>query len=140
MSFLIEEKRSSRATSDHDLDLSEILHLMQDKPAGSMVRCSKARAMFASRACRKSVMVGHPLTRAQMTSVRMSTHTLSTRTSFLTSVGGATYGDDGPALELSSRKADDATYATDGSVRPSCRKEDRLGKDCVRMACCIHVL
>jgi len=51
-------------------DLVELLHLMQDKPTGTMVRCSKARAMFASRACRKSVMVGDPLSRAQMTSVR----------------------------------------------------------------------
>ena|ERR1700722_10881036 len=42
---------------------------MQDRPAGQMVRCSKARAMFAMRACRKSVMVGMPLTTNQMTTV-----------------------------------------------------------------------
>ncbi|KAF9259454.1 hypothetical protein L218DRAFT_665558 [Marasmius fiardii PR-910] len=50
-------------------DLEELLHLLHDSPSGTMVRCSKARAMFASRACRKSVMVGMPLTRAQMTTV-----------------------------------------------------------------------
>jgi len=50
-------------------DLEELLHLMQDQPTGHMVRCSKARAMFAMRACRKSVMVGMPLARQQMTSV-----------------------------------------------------------------------
>lgn len=38
-----------------------------------MVRCSKARAMFAMRACRKSVMVGMPLTQQQMTSVSYPT-------------------------------------------------------------------
>jgi DNA mismatch repair protein PMS2 len=50
-------------------DLEELLHLMQDRPTGQMVWCSKARAMFAMRACRKSVMVGMPLTKNQMTSV-----------------------------------------------------------------------
>ncbi len=42
---------------------------MHDQPAGQMVRCSKARAMFASRACRKSIMIGTPLNRRQMMSV-----------------------------------------------------------------------
>ncbi|KAI0351151.1 DNA mismatch repair protein MutL [Trametes cingulata] len=50
-------------------DLEELLHLLQDRPAGQMVRCSKARAMFAMRACRKSVMIGMPLSARQMTSV-----------------------------------------------------------------------
>ncbi|OCH89384.1 DNA mismatch repair protein MutL [Obba rivulosa] len=50
-------------------DLEELLHLMQDQPTGHMVRCSKARAMFAMRACRKSFMVGMPLNRQQMTLV-----------------------------------------------------------------------
>ncbi|KAL7424703.1 ATP-binding mismatch repair protein [Cryptotrichosporon argae] len=49
-------------------DLEQLLHLLSDgaRPAGQMVRCAKARAMFASRACRKSVMIGKSLTRAQM--------------------------------------------------------------------------
>jgi DNA mismatch repair protein PMS2 len=42
---------------------------MRDQPTGQMVRCSKARAMFAMRACRKSVMIGMPLTKGQMTAV-----------------------------------------------------------------------
>ncbi|KAJ7753592.1 MutL C terminal dimerization domain-containing protein [Mycena maculata] len=50
-------------------DLEELIHLMHDQPAGQMVRCSKARAMFAMRACRKSVMIGMPLTKGQMTAV-----------------------------------------------------------------------
>ncbi|KAJ7440301.1 hypothetical protein B0H11DRAFT_1883210 [Mycena galericulata] len=50
-------------------DLEELIHLMHDRPAGEMVRCSKARSMFAMRACRKSVMVGMPLTKGQMTAV-----------------------------------------------------------------------
>ncbi|KLO10376.1 hypothetical protein SCHPADRAFT_832663 [Schizopora paradoxa] len=60
-------------------DLEELLELLQDQPTPSntetpskprrMVRCSKARAMFASRACRKSVMIGKALTKQQMTSV-----------------------------------------------------------------------
>lgn len=51
------------------IDLEEIIHLMRDRPSGQMVRCSKARAMFASRACRKSVMIGMPLNPHQMTTV-----------------------------------------------------------------------
>ncbi|RXW15653.1 hypothetical protein EST38_g10197 [Candolleomyces aberdarensis] len=47
-------------------DLEELIHLLRDSPSGTMVRCSKARAMFASRACRKSVMVGMPLNQTQM--------------------------------------------------------------------------
>ncbi|KAK7002475.1 DNA mismatch repair protein MutL [Favolaschia claudopus] len=50
-------------------DLEEIIHRMRDQPVGQMVRCSKARAMFAMRACRKSVMIGMPLSKPQMTAV-----------------------------------------------------------------------
>ncbi|TFK51203.1 DNA mismatch repair protein MutL [Heliocybe sulcata] len=50
-------------------DLEELVDFMNDRPAGQMVRCSKARAMFAMRACRKSVMIGMSLTRSQMTTV-----------------------------------------------------------------------
>lgn len=50
-------------------DLEEIIHLMRDRPTGQMVRCSKARAMFAMRACRKSVMIGMPLNSHQMLTV-----------------------------------------------------------------------
>ncbi|KAF6747529.1 hypothetical protein DFP72DRAFT_604810 [Ephemerocybe angulata] len=50
-------------------DLEELIHLLRDSSSGTMVRCSKARAMFASRACRKSVMVGMPLNHSQMLTV-----------------------------------------------------------------------
>ncbi|KAJ7932955.1 MutL C terminal dimerization domain-containing protein [Mycena leptocephala] len=55
-------------------DLEELIHRMRDQPTGQMVRCSKARAMFAMRACRKSVMIGMPLTTGQMTAVSCPTH------------------------------------------------------------------
>lgn len=61
------------------LDLEELLHLMQDRPAGRMVRCSKARAMFAMRACRKSVMIGMSLNRQQMISVSVALSIHNTR-------------------------------------------------------------
>jgi DNA mismatch repair ATPase MutL len=48
-------------------DLEELLHLMQDRPIGQVVRCSKVRTMLAMRACRKSIMVGLPLNHKQMT-------------------------------------------------------------------------
>lgn len=51
------------------IDLTELLHLIQEKSGNQMVRCSKARAMFAMRACRKSVMIGMPLTTKQMITV-----------------------------------------------------------------------
>lgn len=52
-----------------DIDLEEILHLLRDRPSGTLVRSSKTRAMFAMRACRKSTMVGAPLNVKQMTTV-----------------------------------------------------------------------
>lgn len=61
---------AQRRTLIPPADLEELLHLLQDRPAGQMVRCSKARAMFAMRACRMSIMIGTPLSRRQMTSVR----------------------------------------------------------------------
>ncbi|KAI0092222.1 hypothetical protein BDY19DRAFT_884632 [Irpex rosettiformis] len=59
----------SKATVFDMRDLEELLHLLRDSPRGQMVRCSKARSMFAMRACRKSIMVGMPLQHRQMTSV-----------------------------------------------------------------------
>ncbi|GBE87291.1 DNA mismatch repair protein [Sparassis crispa] len=59
----------SKSTVFDVKDLEELLHLMHNAPDGQIVRCSKVRAMFAMRACRKSVMVGMPLTRSQMVSV-----------------------------------------------------------------------
>ena len=100
-------------THDLDADLEELLHLMHDRPAGQMVRCSKARAMFAMRACRRSVMIGTALNRRQMTSVSFCL--LTSTGCYLNScfhlsslVGGTTYGYDGPALALSARKTHNA--------------------------------
>lgn len=56
-------------------DLSELLHLLRDVSAGidkiktSRIQCSKAKAMFASRACRSSVMIGMALTQKQMKTI-----------------------------------------------------------------------
>lgn len=60
-------------------DLEQLLHMLSDssRPEGQMVRCTKARTMFAMRACRKSVMIGKALTKAQM--VTVSRHTSSRR-------------------------------------------------------------
>jgi len=46
-----------------------LLDLIKSSSNGEVVRPSKARKMFASRACRKSVMFGKPLTSTQMTTV-----------------------------------------------------------------------
>ena len=43
-------------------DLEELIHLVQLQPhSKNVVRCSKARAMFAMRACRSSIMIGKAL-------------------------------------------------------------------------------
>ena len=67
--FACHEWRLMFSSTSHP-DLEEILSLMHDRPTGQMVRCSKVRAMFASRACRKSVMIGDSLNRQQMVKVR----------------------------------------------------------------------
>ncbi|KAI0823883.1 hypothetical protein BC628DRAFT_1382209 [Trametes gibbosa] len=59
----------SKSTVFDTKDLEELLHLLQERPMGQMVRCSKARAMFAMRACRMSIMIGKPLSHRQMVSV-----------------------------------------------------------------------
>lgn len=63
-------------------DIDELLFLLQDSPVNEMedrnqlsqammarYRPSRVRAMFASRACRKAVMVGDPLTLSRMASL-----------------------------------------------------------------------
>lgn len=47
-------------------DIDELLFMLQDAPPGSVCRPSRIRDMFASRACRKSVMIGMALKRATM--------------------------------------------------------------------------
>lgn len=62
-------KPTSGSTEFDMKDLEELIHLMRDRPSGQIVRCSKVRAMFAMRACRKSVMIGMPLNLHHMTTV-----------------------------------------------------------------------
>lgn len=63
-------------------DIDELLFMLQDSPVNEMedrsqispalmarYRPSRVRAMFASRACRKAVMVGDPLTLSQMSNL-----------------------------------------------------------------------
>nr|WJN24952.1 mismatch repair protein [Pseudozyma flocculosa] len=63
----------SKATVFGVKDLEELLYLLRDTTAGSEaakgIRCSKARAMFASRACRKSIMIGTALNKSRMSAV-----------------------------------------------------------------------
>ncbi|XP_067631520.1 mismatch repair endonuclease PMS2 [Eurosta solidaginis] len=47
-------------------DIDELLFMLQDAPAGTICRPSRIRDMFASRACRKSVMIGTALNRSTM--------------------------------------------------------------------------
>uniref|UniRef100_E1BA65 Mismatch repair endonuclease PMS2 n=1 Tax=Bos taurus TaxID=9913 RepID=E1BA65_BOVIN len=46
-------------------DIDELLFMLSDSP-GVMCRPSRVRQMFASRACRKSVMIGTPLNTSEM--------------------------------------------------------------------------
>lgn len=46
-------------------DVEELIFMLSDAP-GTMCRPSRVRAMFASRACRKSVMIGTALSHRQM--------------------------------------------------------------------------
>ncbi|XP_076037976.1 mismatch repair endonuclease PMS2 isoform X2 [Oratosquilla oratoria] len=46
-------------------DIEELIFMLSDSP-GVMCRPSRVRAMFASRACRKSIMIGTALSKAQM--------------------------------------------------------------------------
>lgn len=46
-------------------DIDELLFMLSDSP-GVLCRPSRVRQMFASRACRKSVMIGTPLTISDM--------------------------------------------------------------------------
>ncbi|WVW82358.1 hypothetical protein I302_104365 [Kwoniella bestiolae CBS 10118] len=58
----------SKETTFDFKDLEQLLHMLSDssRTHGQMVRCTKARSMFAMRACRKSVMIGKSLNKSQM--------------------------------------------------------------------------
>ncbi|TIC68514.1 hypothetical protein E3Q01_00845, partial [Wallemia mellicola] len=57
-------------------DLEELIHFINESP-GKLVRCTKARDLFASRACRMSVMVGKSLKLKQMTKIVRNLSTLN---------------------------------------------------------------
>ncbi|KAJ1301353.1 hypothetical protein OPQ81_003752 [Rhizoctonia solani] len=50
-------------------DLEEILHQMKEGNSSETIRCSKARAMFAMRACRSSIMIGTALKHRHMSNM-----------------------------------------------------------------------
>lgn len=58
----------SKNTMFDKRDFSELIHLITEHP-GEMVRCSRNRAMFASRACHKAARIGDSLSKNQMTKV-----------------------------------------------------------------------
>ncbi|KAL3418354.1 DNA mismatch repair protein MutL [Phlyctema vagabunda] len=60
---------TSRETTFSITDLNELISLLSDHPPGSIPRPSRARKMFAMRACRSSIMIGKTLTHKQMGSV-----------------------------------------------------------------------
>ncbi|CEP11351.1 hypothetical protein [Parasitella parasitica] len=55
----------SKNTMFDKRDFSELIHLIIERP-GEMVRCSRNRAMFASRACHKATRIGDSLNKRQM--------------------------------------------------------------------------
>lgn len=50
-------------------DLEELLVALRDAPRAQRVHCAKTRALFASRACRKSIMIGSALELSRMRTV-----------------------------------------------------------------------
>ncbi|KAA8911069.1 hypothetical protein TRICI_003950 [Trichomonascus ciferrii] len=56
----------SKTTVFNEKDLDELIYLIQEAPGNESIRCSKVRAMFASRACRSSIMIGQSLTTKTM--------------------------------------------------------------------------
>ncbi|KAL9548707.1 hypothetical protein MBANPS3_005560 [Mucor bainieri] len=58
----------SKNTMFDKRDFSELIHLITEHP-GEMVRCSRNRAMFASRACHKAARIGDSLSKNQMTKI-----------------------------------------------------------------------
>lgn len=59
----------SKSTTFGIDDVQELIYLIHSHPGQTDLKCSKLRAMFASRACRKSIMVGDSLTPKIMSKV-----------------------------------------------------------------------
>jgi len=47
-------------------DIDELLFMISENPEGAVLRPSRVRAMFASRSCRSSVMIGKSLSKGEM--------------------------------------------------------------------------
>ena len=94
-------------------DLEQLLHLLSEG-AGPSARCSKARAMFAMRACRKSVMIGKALNKPQMTQLLRNMGTIDQP---WVSAFVALQGIKADPVELSTRPADDAPHGQGGAVK-----------------------
>lgn len=47
-------------------DIDELIFMLHDAPEGTVCRPSRISAMFASRACRKSIMIGTALKKSTM--------------------------------------------------------------------------
>eukprot|EP01137_Pigoraptor_chileana_P005807 Opistho-2@49390 len=56
----------SKGTSFGPADVDEMIYLLSESPELTFCRPSRVRAMLASRACRKSIMIGTPLSKPQM--------------------------------------------------------------------------
>ncbi|CEQ41248.1 SPOSA6832_02942 [Sporobolomyces salmonicolor] len=90
-------------------DFEELLDLIGARSSNEVVRPSKTRRMFASRACRKSVMIGKALNAQQMTSVRPPLPLARQCTAHgLLGTDRPAHGRDGPTLGLSSWSSYDA--------------------------------
>ncbi|RSH92872.1 hypothetical protein EHS25_008318 [Saitozyma podzolica] len=124
----------SKDTTFDYKDLEQLLHLLSDgaRPAGQMVRCSKARAMFAMRACRKSVMIGKSLTKGQMVQLLRNMGTIDQPWSRASASARSSARRPADSAELSTWKTDDAAPDQD-RVGPPVRdragqEKDRLGE------------
>jgi len=86
--------------------------------------------MFAMRACRKSTMVGAPLNIKQMTTVSSPALHMSRRSFFLWftyQLDHSTHGNDGPAVELPTRAANNETFVRYRSNGEKGGEDRRLG-------------
>ncbi|CCG82066.1 DNA mismatch repair protein pms1 [Taphrina deformans PYCC 5710] len=67
--FMLEALPVTKNITFDEKDLLEILHLLMEGSPVDSVRCTKAKRMFASRACRSSIMIGTALSHDKMQAV-----------------------------------------------------------------------
>ena len=94
----VRESRMHNANHLTPSDLEELIFLLQDHYIGSMVRSKKARAMFAMRACRKSVMFGKALSRSQMVQVSLLLAAISLHIHLSRTADSSAHGHHRPTL------------------------------------------